>query len=424
MTAEWNTGNPSMIKHITIDSKGLLHMKKTIKRLLLPALILVIILAATKMLFQSAENESSPPKETSSTPQPESSVTTDNNNTSPALFRGVWVSYITTDMGKDRGNEEKFRSKTETIMKDIRDIGADTVIYQVRPFCDSYYPSKLFPFSHLISGEQGKDPGFDPLEIALETAKKYGLKFHAWVNPMRVSLEKTPGTLSQNNPCVKWLNDSDKSNDKYILKYGGTVYLDPAYPEVRRLIIDGVREIVRNYDVDGIQIDDYFYPENIDIKNKTINIDMLVAGIFSAVHSQRSDCVFGISPQCDPDNDLRMGADVRRWCRIGGYADYICPQLYVSEEHPALPFEKAAGIWKEMMKDSDVTFYAGLAFYKAGTDADNGTWKLHSDNIARQEKLSLKYGFSGTMLFSYEDLKDPAKQEEKRRLTEEMKNEK
>ena len=136
---------------------------------------------------------------------------------------------------------------------------------------------------------------------------------------------------------------------------------------------------------------------------RTENINKLVVGIYDAVH-EKSGCVFGISPQGNTDNDLKLGADVFRWCSEQGFADYICPQIYVSENHPVMPFGECADKWKKMVINKNLKLYLGLALYKVGTDADDGTWKLKNDNIQSQINYGRSLGCDGFMLFAYDDL--------------------
>ena len=122
--------------------------------------------------------------------------------------------------------------------------------------------------------------------------------------------------------------------------------------------------------------------------------------MYSAVHSSGKNAVFGISPQGNFDNDEILCADIKSWCRFRGYADYICPQLYVSNEHPIFPFESLADEWKSFVGESDIRLYYGLALYKLGTDADGGTWR--PDTTEKQKKYSEKA--DGYMLYSYDYL--------------------
>ncbi len=410
-------------------------MKKYVKTFLLYLLSAVMLAICVTVLSLSKSDKLNIKTETSTTgseaetsktaSESSSKQSTEKEEADKEMF-GVWVPYMSLDMSGTDRSEKAFRSKINNIMKDISDIGANTVILQVRPFCDAIYNSEIFPTSHIISGTQGKEITYDPLAIAVEAAKKYNLSIHAWINPLRVKLNDTPSVLSKNNPYMKWKNDDNSKNDRYTFQNGKSIYLNPAYPEVRKLIIDGVREIVRNYDIDGIQIDDYFYPENnlsadkseYDTYCKTSsiplsqkewrikNINTLVAGICSAVHSEKDNCIFGISPQCNIDNNLKIGADPSEWCSFYGYADYICPQIYVSETHPTLPFQTAADNWKTLTEKKNIKLYIGLALYKIGTDADSGTWLEKDDNIKSQIDYIRKIGANGFMLYSYDSLSD------------------
>lgn len=342
---------------------------------------------------------------------------------------GVWVPCMSYDMSGTDRSEKSWTDRVKKIMGDISSLGANTVIFHVRPFSDAIYPSELYPMSHIIAGVQGAGLDYDPLKIAVREAHAAGLAFHAWINPLRVATESQPLTFASGSTVSRWLGSEDSSR---IFEWDGWTYLDPSYPEVRRLICDGVREIVSGYDVDGIHIDDYFYPtkdKSIDreeyaaykksagdgalplMKWREANIDSLVCGMCSAAHL-RKGCVFGIAPQCNIDNDYAMCADVRLWSSAEGFCDYICPQTYVSEQHPVMPFGDFARQWVEMVTAEGVKLYFGLGVYKAGTDADSGSWLTRSDNLRTQTELVRRLGADGIMLFSYDYLSQPETKEE------------
>ncbi|MDD6488376.1 MAG: family 10 glycosylhydrolase [Clostridia bacterium] len=342
-------------------------------------------------------------------------------------MRGIWIPYMSLDLSDTDRSEEQFRKKIDGIIQNCIKYKANTLIVQARPFGDSIYPSEYFPWSHIISGIQGKSVDYDPLNYIITQAHKNNLAVHVWVNPLRISTAKTPSPLSEDNPYMIWKNDKNTENDDYTFECDGGIYYNPAYAEVRKLIIDGVCEIVRNYDIDGVQFDDYFYPsEDTDYdkysyeqyvnsldKNstplsqqewRTANINTLISGVYAAVHNIKNNVVFGTSPQGNIENDLKICADVYSWCSISGYVDYICPQIYVSNEHPVLPFNDTAKRWKNLVKNNKVRLYLGLGVYKAGTDADNGTWLLNDDNIKQQIEYSRNLKTDGFMLYSYEYL--------------------
>ena len=150
----------------------------------------------------------------------------------------------------DFSTEAAFRAQTEQMLDKVAALGATVVLAQVRPFADALYPSAYFPFSHLCTGQQGQDPGFDPLEIWVTAAHARGLELEAWVNPYRIQQGQTPALCAQ-SPAVQhpdWVKTTDTGS-----------YLDPANPAVRQYIADALGELCRNYAVDGVHFDDYFY---------------------------------------------------------------------------------------------------------------------------------------------------------------------
>ena len=329
-------------------------------------------------------------------------------------MRGVWVTYmdLSTENESSR-SEAAFREKFAHIAKVCADSGFNTLIVQVRPFCDALYPSDYFPASHILTGQQGEAPGYDALKIICETCRAFGLKLHAWVNPYRVQIRQTPQSLADSNPFVV--------HPEMCIETESGVILNPADENARELIENGVRELLENYDIDGIQFDDYFYPDDVGDADAALyegqtngrmslqkwrmcSINILLAEVEMLVHKLKPGAVFGISPQGNRRNNEKLCADVESWCSVRGYADYICPQIYFSLDNPALGFEDALADWTAMDMARDVKLYVGLAGYKAGTDADEETW-LGRDDILRDEYLILKKNhIDGFMLYSYPSL--------------------
>ena len=167
-------------------------------------------------------------------------------------WRAVWVSYLEWT-GMDFSSEEAFRAGVAALMDNCLSIGLNTVIAQVRPFGDALYRSTLFPWSHLCTGEQGQDPGFDPLDVLITEAHSRGLSLEAWVNPYRLrSSAKMPPALAENSLV--------NVHPEWVCAVGEGLYLNPAIPEAADYVVQGVAELVQNYAVDGIHFDDYFYP--------------------------------------------------------------------------------------------------------------------------------------------------------------------
>ncbi len=334
------------------------------------------------------------------------------HNESDEEFRAVWISYLEFKSGGY--TEKEFRNHIETMFNEVCERNMNAVVVHVRPFGDAMYESDYFPWSRYVSGKQGKDPGFDPLEIMVEEAHARGLEFHAWLNPYRVTSGSTDvKTLSTDNPARKYRTDSSKTNDRYVLTYSGSLYYNPSVKQVQTLITNGIKEIVNNYDVDGIHFDDYFYPSlgknftsNFDApeyesyKKKQIaqnkeylsiadwrreNINTLVKNVYSSIKKINPDVVFGISPGGFMDAlkaDDKYYVDFETWLGHDGYIDYLCPQLYWSNDHSIYPYNDILNRFLDVPKNPDVKFYVGIAAYKAGLKTEGTDW-YKNNNVLR-----------------------------------------
>jgi uncharacterized lipoprotein YddW (UPF0748 family) len=331
-------------------------------------------------------------------------------------MRGIWVTYMTLDVENEADKENAFIEKIDRIVRDAKDGGFNTLFVQVRPFCDAIYRSAYYPWSHIISGTQGKDPGFDPLKIICNKCRESDLSLHAWINPYRVSTSGSPPKLSADNPYT--------ADPSIGFELNGERYLKPQSEKARTLIVSGVIELLENYEIDGIHFDDYFYPEgygdldaqDYDAYRKSTAsplslekyrmecVSTLVREVYRAVHEVKPNAVFGISPQGNIENNAVLYADVRRWCKEEGYLDYICPQLYFSLDNPALSFEDGLKGWLGTERHPELKLYAGLAGYKAGTDADEGTWTDNSDILKTEVEILLQSGADGFLYYSYDSL--------------------
>lgn len=337
----------------------------------------------------------------------------------------VWISYTELSMKDENGgDEDSFRDKITEMFDNCAQLGINTVFAQVRPFCDAMYPSEIFPWSAYLTGYQGDPVYYDPLEIMVEEAHERGLGLHAWINPFRVSFDTDTDKLSEKNPAKKLLSD-EKTKDRVVTADGG-LYLCPASTENHKLIIDGVREIIRNYEVDGIHIDDYFYPSTDIGVDKTYYdeykknggalfydkwrldvISSFVSQMYTAVKSERNDCIFSISPAGNINNNYEEEyADVERWCSEKGYCDWMIPQIYYGFENEALPFDKACKSWSELDKSDDVRMIYGIPAYKV--NGEDEEFKAGGGIIEKQisvAKATDNYG--GVAFFSYSSLVDP-----------------
>ena len=326
--------------------------------------------------------------------------------------------------------------------------GMNAVVVHVRPFGDAMYESSYFPWSAYASGKQGKNPGYDPLEIMVEEAHKRNLEIHAWINPYRISGSWNYGTdvdkLSKKNKARKWLTNSKTSDDRNVLEFDGALYLNPSIKAVRTLIVNGVKEIVENYDVDGVHFDDYFYPalgsnykNNFDApeyekyKEKRIssgkkalsivewrmnNVNILVSDVYKAVKETNPEVVFGISPggYIDYfDDDDCWYVDYRTWMSEDGYIDYICPQLYWSfNSRNIFPFYETLLKWIAAAKNDNVRVYAGLPAYKMNENNNISSLDKITDTewynqylLADMVRFLRKSGrASGFIVFDYSDM--------------------
>lgn len=343
-------------------------------------------------------------------------------------IRAVWISIY--DMAEFKGmSEGGFRAKSENMFRDISERGIKDVFVQVRPSGDALYESEIFPWSKYISGEQGKSPGYDPLEIFLKTAHSHNLTLHAWINPYRISSTSSDmENLSEDNPArVMYKNNS---SDIYLSTEG--IYYNPASEKVQKLILDGVRELVKNYDIDGIHIDDFFYPttdEEID-KNEYADykensgkdsldvwrrnqVNAFVSGMYSAVKSEKENVIVSISPSADIVADTNVHyADVALWCSEKGYCDWIIPQIYYGFDNEYLPYKKAVNQWKKLVTNENIKLVIGLASYKCGAEdlyAGNGKdeWQKNDNILCEQLKYLRKKECDGFSLFSYNSLAIP-----------------
>ena len=403
-----------------------------IKKLIPLMLSVAILIGVTAVSSFRKAGSPSVSKTVSTIDETDNSTKDEAKKTEFEEMRGVWISYIELSMEKESDkSEEAFRKKFDKIAENSKGYGLNTLIVQVRPYGDALYKSEYYPWSHILTGTQGKNPGYDPLKIMCEISRKYGMQIHAWVNPYRITLNETPGELSYDNPYVK--------NKNLGLTTDSGIILDPSNKKARELITKGVVEIVKNYDIDGIQFDDYFYPEDIgDCDSKSYesyisevgeknsmnldnwrlaNVNMLICETYRVIHSESNYVVFGISPQGNIDNNKKLYADVKSWCNCRGFVDYICPQIYFSTENPALTFEDALESWSTLDYDENVKLYVGLAGYKAGTDDDEGTW-AESDSILADEYRILKSNekAEGFMIYSYNSLISDDSREEMQNL--------
>jgi len=350
-------------------------------------------------------------------------------------FRAVWISYLEfLSYSKGGFTEKSFETTINTMFDNIADMNMNAVVVQIRPFGDAMYESSYFPWSKYISGTQGVNPGFDPLKYMVEAAHERGLEFHAWLNPYRVTTGSTDYTkLAEDNPARIWHEDTDETNDRNVLAFDGSLYYNPASKEVQTLITNGIKEIVKNYDVDGIHFDDYFYPvlgtkyettfDNIEYKKYVVecntnekapltiadwrrnNINTLIKNIYKSIKKIDSSVQFGISPGGFINNlfsNAGYYVDIKTWLSSDGYIDYICPQIYWSFSNSSYPFDDTVDRWLSYRTSSTVKMYIGIATYKAGSSLESD-WKNDDDVLMNQVEYGRYTGLvDGYVFYRYD----------------------
>jgi uncharacterized lipoprotein YddW (UPF0748 family) len=323
-----------------------------------------------------------------------------------------WVEYRDLMQGLDAG---QFEEKTVRIVQDMASVGTNEIYLHASAFTDAFYDSSIYPRSTWAA-----DTSYDPLALFLKAAHSAGMKVDAWVNPMRsYTLEEASSQAS--GQIRQWIQE----NSEKIRPVDGRWYLNPAYADVRDLIVSIPLEIVRSYDVDGIVLDDYFYPDqtayNFDSyawsqKNaeqeisqedfRRENVNTLIRKMHDALKKENPDLSFGISPAGNLDYDVNtVYADPSAWIKEGT-VDYLAPQLYWGFNHPTKPFEDTLKQWEDLTAGTDVKLIPALAAYKCGVtdtwaqDAEN-EWIDSEDILSRQITMVLEHGNAGYSLYNY-----------------------
>ncbi len=350
-------------------------------------------------------------------------------------FRGVWVTTVLNlDYPSKPGlSVSAMKAEADAILDNVDQLGYNAVILQVRPTADALYQSSLYPWSSYLTGSQDTAPAenFDPLTYWVTAAHARDLQLHAWINPFRITQGSTAKPQHDVNALGK-LNPARKNPAWTVKHTDGKLYFNPGLPETRKLVTDGVAEIVRNYAVDGIQFDDYFYPSGefddaaaftkygSGYANKADwrrdNINSLIRDTYETIHSINPDVQFGVSPvgiwankttsQYGSDTKgfeayTSQFADTRKWVK-SGWLDYIAPQIYWNIGFAVADYAKLIPWWSDVVKNTPVKLYIGQAIYRAGESKTAGAPWYGSDEIARQAAFNTQHDqVSGVIHFRY-----------------------
>ena len=363
-------------------------------------------------------------------------------------LRGVWVATIFNLDYERPKNSAEFKKFYSNMCRNLAASGFNAIFFQVRPANDAFYPSKLNPWSRYLSGVEGQplkgERNFDPLRFMINEAHRHHLQFHAWLNPYRVTggtkltRQQYLNTLASNNFARRHphlvLDVPAPDNQRKLI-------LDPASVQVRNFVTASVMEIVRNYPVDSIHFDDYFYPDDMPIpidiatfrSNNPRRLPMdawrrnNVTQLITDVHNQisrfnrqnRRKVRFGVSPfgiwrnrANSPFGSLTAGresysshhADTRLWVKQR-LIDYITPQIYWTFNHESAAYAALVDWWCQTVKDTGVDLYIGHSAYQL----ESAAWQnneLFYQLLYNRSKPEVK----GSIIFSYRNLARPANQ--------------
>nr|WP_246267474.1 family 10 glycosylhydrolase [Nonomuraea typhae] len=304
----------------------------------------------------------------------------------------------------------------------------NAVVVQIRPTADAFWPSPHEPWSQWLTGTQGGNPGYDPLAFMVAEAHARNLEFHAWFNPYRIANHDDPNRLISSHPA--------RRNPGWRFAYGGKLYYNPGIPAVRSFIQDAMMDAVTRYDIDGVHLDDYFYPYPVsgqaipdaatfaqypggftDVNDwRRNNVNLLIQELGQRIHAAKAHVKFGVSPfgiwrnqSADPLGSATSGlqsydaiyADTRRWVKQG-WIDYITPQLYWHIGYSVADYKVLTAWWADVVKGTRVQLYVGQAAYRAGVDANWQRTAELSDHLTYNRQHP---EVRGDIFFSAKDVK-------------------
>ncbi len=342
-------------------------------------------------------------------------------NTKAAMreLRGVWVSTVQRVDFPSRAttNPSVLKSEWLQLLAFYKSLNLNCVIVQVRPAGDAIYPSRLAPISKWLSGKSGRalDGNFDLLKFMVESAHKEGLEFHAWINPYRLIMDGDTTNLDLKHPF--------KAHRNWVMRYGKEYLLNPGVPDVWRHLSKVVEELARNYPIDAVHFDDYFYPYRIagetlpdeetfarfgqDFANiedwRRANTDSLIFNVKKAIKRTRPSVRLGVSPFAVWRNKGRdtegsatkayqscyddLYADVLNWLK-NDWLDYVAPEVYFHIGHPAADYKTIVNWWRDHSFNADL--YISHSIYKINNQEKYEEWR-DPNEVPRQLDLTRSF---------------------------------
>lgn len=336
--------------------------------------------------------------------------------------RSVWMATVwALDWPSSTSSTTAQKNEMVKYLDVLQKNNFNAIYFQVRTMSDAFYKSSYEPWSSYLTGTRGKDPGWDPLAFVVEECHKRGMECHAWVNPYRFSTGSNWSTAQdQALKSAGMLLAYTKSDGKT------TTILNPGLESVRKRIVDVCKEIISNYDVDGLVFDDYFYPEGIPVTSsagdydlwqksgasmtfgdwRRNNVNQMVADVYKMVQQQKPYVRFGISPagaactsaavaakhgidRCPVASDWQYDgifSDPVAWLEAGTI-DYISPQLYWKTNHKTNPFGPMTKWWSYVAKHFGRHHYASHSISFLNSSNTTGDW----EEIGKQVQFSRDY---------------------------------
>jgi len=314
-------------------------------------------------------------------------------------FRAAWVACIyNIDWPSAKGlSAANQQAEARAILDKLVSLKMNAVILQVRPHCDAIYSSKLEPWSPWLTGTMGRSPGYDPLAYWIREAHARGIEVHAWFNPFRALSNSSHGT------CPTHVHRSSPHLTK---SFGNMVWCDPALPETRGRALAAILDVVRRYDVDGVHLDDYFYPypsgklrfqDGKTPAQRRAYVDDFVQNLYSSVKRQKPWVRVGISPfgiwrpgvpagiEAGIDSYEDLAGDARKWLK-NGWVDYLAPQLYWRISPRKQSFPVLLEWWRQQ---GSRPVWPGIASARVNSSEDPGR---PASEITNQIDLSRKIG--------------------------------
>lgn len=342
-------------------------------------------------------------------------------------FRAAWIATIDNiDWPSKRTlSSDQQQNEFVGILDTHKKIGINAVFVQVRAASDAFYANSNEPWSEWLTGTQGKapEPFYDPMKFMIDETHDRNMEFHAWLNLNR-GTQKNAKSLSNDHIT--------KLHPEWFINYGGSKLYNFGLPEVREYIEKVAVNVVKNYDVDGLHFDDYFYPYAIEGETfddsetfkeygsefsnigdwRRNNINTLIRDLSKAINGEKRWVKFGISPagvwrnessknEGSPTRGLSsyddLYADTRKWVN-SGWIDYIAPQVYFAFDHVRVPYKSLVDWWSE--NHGNRHLYIGHSVYKVDKNSTEKSWKT-AGQIGKQIRSNLKSReISGSVFFS------------------------